>query len=233
MGLVLDIIIICVIALFILVGVRRGFIRAAVRFAGVLAAAVFASILGDILATLIYDNFFREEFTRKISESISGVTGSVGASAGVSRVLDGLPDFLQRALEGAGITVDKLAAMLSTGTGDAARIISDAISPVFINMLKVLCVIVLFMILMIVVRGLKNIVAGMFNLPLLGWLNSLLGGVFGLLMSLLFIWIVLAIINVFTPMLSLEAQLTIEDTVGMSVLADRFISFNPFDGMFK
>ncbi len=229
MGFVLDIIIICVAALFVLVGVRRGFIRAAVRFVGVFAAAVLASILGDIFATLIYDNFFREEFTRKISESISGVAGP----SGVSRVLEGLPDFLRRALEGAGVTADKLTALLATSSGDAAQMISDTISPVFINMLKVLCVIVLFMVLMLVVRGLAHIISGVFNFPLLGWVNSLLGGVFGLLMALLTIWIILAVINVFTPMFTAETQRIIEDTVSTSVIADKFVGFNPFDGMFK
>lgn len=229
MGYVIDIIIICVAALFVLIGIRRGFVHTAVRLVGTLAALVLSSVFGGMVAEGIYNTFFRAEFTSKISEGIAA--GNL--AGGAQQVLSELPELLRRALEGAGITEAKISAILASQAGDAAELISNAISPVLINLLKVLAMIVIFMILMIVVRVLANLVSQIFELPILGWVNSALGGLVGFGIALISIWFVLSVINVFVPMFSEDMQKSFNSTVGMSILADKFMSFNPFDGMFK
>lgn len=229
MGYVFDIVIVCVIALFVLIGIRRGLVRAAVRFFGVLIVTFVSAALGEAIATGIYNTFFRDSFIEKINLAIADVSGTEQ----VYEALDSLPEFLQRGLNAAGINSAKLSSMLSSKSGEAAEIMADAISPVFIGMIKVLVVIVLFMVLMMLVRAISNMVGATFRLPILRSVDSALGGVFGFLMALMTIWIILALLGVFSPMLSTEMQQSINDVMEMSVLADKFISFNPLDSIFK
>lgn len=228
MSIALDIILIIIFLITILLGVRRGFIKSAARFIGTIIAACLAAYLGGLAAQWIFDALFRDSLLEKVNESISGLTGMES----IVGVFETLPDFIVRALESAGVTTDSLMAGISTGQGQVAEVIVEMISPVFIGFIKVLTVIVLFMLLMIVVRVLSNFIDSLFDLPILNFVNSALGGVFGFLTGLLVVWIVVAILQVFTPMLSTELQSAVDSSIESSVVASIFLGFNPFAALF-
>lgn len=229
MSFALDIILICILVIAILIGVKRGFVRSAARFIGTIFAAVISSVLGGMAATGIYNALFRGALVERVNESVSGLTNAESAMG----VLSSLPDFIVRALEEAGITEASLNAQIASGRGQIADTIVDVISPVFIGFIKVLAVIVIFMILMVVVRLLANFLDRLFDLPILGAVNSLLGGVFGVLSGVLIIWIVLGIMIVFIPMLSSDMQTVVESSINDSALASFFTGFNPLAWIFK
>lgn len=229
MSIALDIILIVIFLITILLGLKRGFIKSAARFIGTVIAVCIAAWLGGLAAEWIFDALFRDSLIERVNESISGLTGMES----VMGVFDTLPDFIVRALEGAGITADSLMSGINAGQGQAAGVIVDMIAPVFIGFIKVLTVIVLFMLLMIVVRVLSNFIDTLFDLPLLNAVNSALGGVFGFLTGLLVVWIVVAVLQVFTPMLSSELQTAVDDSMKNSVIAGIFLGFNPFASLFR
>ena len=148
-------------------------------------------------------------------------------------MLGSLPDFIIRALEDAGITEAALKGGVASQTGQTAELLAASLEPVFVGFLKVLTVIALFLLFMVVVRILANVVSAAFELPVLSQLNGLLGGVFGLLLGLLSVWVVLAALKVFLPMLSSDMQLQIENWLQQSVVAGTFVGANPLTGMFR
>lgn len=229
MSIALDIILIIIFLITILLGIRRGFIKSAARFIGTVIAACLAAWLGGLAAQWIFDTLFRESLLERVNESISGLTGMES----VAGVFATLPDFIVRALESAGITADSLMSGINAGQGQAAEVIVNMISPVFIGFIKVLTVIVLFALLMIVVRVLANFIDSLFDLPILNVVNSALGGVFGFLTGLLVVWVVVAVLQVFTPMLSTELQAAVDGSIKDSAIASVFLGFNPFAALFR
>lgn len=232
MNMILDIGLLCVFLFFILIGVKRGFIRSAVHFLGAVIAAFLASALGGAAAKWVFDTLFREALVSKIGETILSLGGQ-GAAAAAEETLSSLPDFIQRALEEAGITVGSLQGMLASKTGEAAELIADALSPVFVSFLKVLAVIVLFMLFTMLVRVLANLVASVFRLPVLRQLDGLLGGVFGFLLALVALWILVSAVQVFIPMLVAGARADLEEALDHSLLAGLLIKSNPMGTMFR
>lgn len=232
MNMILDIGLLCVFLFFILIGVKRGFIRSAVHFLGAVIAAFLASALGGAAAKWVFDTLFREALVSKIGETIFSLGGQ-GAAAAAEETLSSLPDFIQRALEEAGITVGSLQGMLASKTGEAAELIADALSPVFVSFLKVLAVIVLFMLFTMLVRVLANLVASVFRLPVLRQLDGLLGGVFGFLLALVALWILVSAVQVFIPMLAVGARADLEEALDHSLLAGLLIKSNPMGTMFR
>ena len=97
----------------------------------------------------------------------------------------------------------------------------------------ILAVIVLFCLFMIVVRLAANLLSAAFQLPLLNGVNALLGGVFGLLLAVVSLWILLAAVEVFTPMLASDVQAQMEDALRQSTLAGPLVNWNPLDIMFQ
>lgn len=232
MNMILDIGLLCVFLFFILIGVKRGFIRSAVHFLGAVIAAFLASALGGAAAKWVFDTLFREALVSKIGETILSLGGQ-GAAAAAEETISSLPDFIQRALEEAGITVGSLQGMLASKTGEAAELIADALSPVFVSFLKVLAVIVLFMLFTMLVRVLANLVASVFRLPVLRQLDGLLGGVFGFLLALVALWILISAVQVFIPMLAVGARADLEEALDHSLLAGLLIKSNPMGTMFR
>lgn len=232
MNMILDIGLLCVFLFFILIGVKRGFIRSAVHFLGAVIATFLASALGGAAAKWVFDTLFREALVSKIGETIFSLGGQ-GAAAAAEETLSSLPDFIQRALEEAGITVGSLQGMLASKTGEAAELIADALSPVFVSFLKVLAVIVLFMLFTMLVRVLANLVASVFRLPVLRQLDGLLGGVFGFLLALVALWILVSAVQVFIPMLAVGARADLEEALDHSLLAGLLIKSNPMGTMFR
>ncbi len=232
MGYALDLIIVVVCVLFVAIGAHRGFIRSAAHFLGAVIAASFAGLLGGPVAQWLFDTLFRPALVERIGESLTEL-GNGDTYTMVQGVFASLPDFLIRALESGGVTAASVTEAMAAQSGQAADLIASALAPVFVGFLKVLVVIVLFCLFMVLVRVLSNLLATAFRLPILNAVDGLLGGVFGLFLAVVSIWIVLAAIHVFTPMLAADAQAQVETALRQSYLTGLVVHWNPLGIMFQ
>lgn len=232
MGYILDGIILLICLLCVLVGVKKGFIHSVVRFLGSIIAALLASAMGGAIAQWLFDTMFRDAMVEKINASLQAL-GSDNAAAAAGQVLSSLPDFLVRALEEAGVTLETVSHAINSQTSGAAGMVVDYLSPVFVNFLKVLAVIVLFFLFMTLVRLLAALVSDLLRLPILKELDGILGGVFGFLMALVSVWVVVAGITVFMPMLDSSSQQQVQAMLDGSLLTGVLVNMNPLGGMFK
>lgn len=232
MGYVWDLVFVGVCVVFVAIGAHRGFIRSAAHFLGAVISACLAALLGGAVAQWVFDTLFRPALVEWIGESLSSI-GNGDTYTAVQGVLATLPDFVLRALTDAGVTAASITEALSGQSGQASEMIADSLSPVFVGFLKVLAVIVLFSLFMIVVRIVANALSTAFRLPILSAVNGLLGGVFGLMLAVVSIWIVLAAIRVFTPMLAADTQAQVETALRQSYVAGMMVHWNPLGIMFQ
>ena len=232
MGYILDGIILLICLLCVLIGVKRGFIHSVVRFLGSIIAALLASALGGVLAQWLFDTMFRGAMVEKINSSLQTL-GADNAAAAASQVLASLPDFLVRALEEAGVTLETVSHAINSQTSGAAGMVVDYLSPVFVNFLKVLAGIVLFFLFRTIVRLLAALVGDILRLPILKEVDGLLGGVFGFLLAMVSVWVVVAGVMVFMPMLDSGTQQQVQEALDGSLLTGVLVNMNPLRGMFQ
>ena len=138
-----------------------------------------------------------------------------------------------RALEEAGVTASSVSGEITAQTEQAAVMITNYLAPVLISFLKVLAVIVLFCLFMVVVRFLAALVGRLLKLPILGTVDGLLGGVFGFLLALLSVWIVVAALTVFMPLLDASTEYQVGEVLNSSLIAGTFVDLNPLKAMFS
>lgn len=229
MGFTADICIIVILILCIVVGVSRGFVYSAVKFLGAIAAAVLSAMLSTPIATWLFQTFFRTSLLEKVNDALSGSVDLTGVAA----VLEQFPEFITQLLAKQGITQQSLLKTIETQQGNAGVLIVDTLAPALIALLEVLVAIVLFMLFLIVVRGVASLISGVFRLPVLDTINKLLGGLTGLLTGILTIWLLLTVLQAISPALSLEAQAAVNRFFDSSVAAKVFQSFNPMTGLFS
>ena len=175
---------------------------------------------------------FRPALVERIGESLIEL-GNGDTYTMVQGVFASLPDFLIRALESGGVTAASVTEAMAAQSGQAADLVASALAPVFVGFLKVLVVIVLFCLFMVLVRVVSNLLAAAFRLPVLNAVDGLLGGVFGLFLAVVSIWIVLAAVHVFTPMLAADAQAQVEAALRQSYLTGFVVYWNPLGILFQ
>ncbi len=232
MSIAIDLILICIVVTFVSNGVHRGFIRTGIRFIGGVISAALSSALGSPAASWIYDKFFRDAFLQKVESGMLS-PGAENMAESAVEILQSLPGFIQRALASGGITEETVRSMLERGSGEAAGLVADALSPVFVDFLRVLCVIFVFTICMFLVRLIGDVVSAAFQIPGLSQLNKILGGLFGLLSAVFFLCIAVAALKVFVPMLTDEMQLDFETLLSETRLAGLIYKWDPLGSLFK
>ncbi len=232
MGVTLDVALALVCLVFVAVGAHRGLIRSAAHFLGAVVAACLSALLGGAVAQWVFDALFRPALVERVGEYLASL-GSADTYAAVQQVFSSLPEFLLRALDQAGVNAASVTEAMAGQSGQAAELIANALAPVFVSFLKVLAVIVLFCLFMVLVRIASNALSMVFHLPLLNVLDGLLGGVFGLLLAVTSVWIALAAVQVFIPMLSADVQAQVENALRQSYVAGLIVSWNPLEIMFQ
>lgn len=230
MQFVFDAIILVMLIIFTVIGVKKGFVRACAEFLGAIASAIAASMLGGQLASFLYNTFFKEGIYEKISTAVSA--DGAGVSDGIKKLFEGLPDFVVQWLSSNGITAKGLEASAGQSSKAVATVITDTLSPVFISLIKVFVVIILFLLFMIIIKAIANLLSGIFSLPILRQINGLLGGVCGLFLGTIVIWIVVGAVQFFEPMMASDLQKDMDKTINNSIICKYVVAMNPVKWIF-
>ena len=216
---IVDYVIIGVVAVSVLYGLYRGFVASVLSMGGGLISFTASFALYPKLAALIQNN---EELQRtllhytdassRIGDLELALTNVVNLGReGIQQVLSNvsLPSPLDSILQ---VNLENLV----YGTSGAASTVSDYVNQTILQAsINIICFIVCFIGLYIVVSLLLNLIRAVFRFPVLKQLDSLAGGVFGLLRGILLCLIVFTLIPLVQTMIPLDfiTQLLDESTL--------------------
>lgn len=220
---ILDIAALAAFVIFAAVGAKKGLIKACADFLGGVIAMVGAAMLSTPAAQWVFETFFRTSLEEKIATLVEGLT--VGEA--VQAVFSAFPDVIRRGLEAAQITQGSVVAQMQDSVDPLAKGITDALAPMLVSLISAMAMVVLFVLLLVVIRGIATLLTGLFDLPILRGLNAAAGAVFGALLSVPVIWVVLACIRIFTPLLSEDIGAYVQVMLSNSVVAGVFYEMNP------
>ena len=224
-----DGIILLVVVMFTVIGVKKGFVKSIAEFLGAVISAIAASWVGGIISTAVYDSFFRQG----VYDKIQAAATSTEAGGTAEKILNSMPEMIVKFLEMNGITAESIRTTVDTAGASAAKAVTDAVSPVFIGIIKVFAVIVLFLLFMIIISAVARLISGICRLPVLRQVNGLLGGIFGLMLGTIVVWIVVGAIQFFVPMMSQDIQKNVDTTVNNSYIAKVVANLNPIKWIFE
>ena len=200
MNIILDLIVVAIIALTVILSVKRGFVRSAVELAGFVLAVVLAFNLGPVLADTTYESVIREPVAKTVAGSLDSAVGEQVTSLS-DKVWSGIPSFITSNAEKFGITRDvmdsSLNAVTSNNTADIALELTDkVVKPVAVAGLKVVYGFLIFIILAILAKILAKPINKLFSISFVGTLNRLLGAVLGLGKGIVYAILFCAIISI-------------------------------------
>lgn len=165
---------------------RRGLVHTIVSLLGYIAAAFLAKIGSPAAAKFLYDNVVRDAIrlalSRRLEEAVAG-----GGEVAVD-VLDLVPDTLLRIMGQSG----REAAVTSVAA-DAGEMVETVIEAALRNpvvaILQAVCFLIIFSLAAFLVRYVARLFTGIYRIPVVGSINTMLGGVVGVLQALLILYI--------------------------------------------
>lgn len=176
---VLDIIIAALLILGFFVYYRKGLLAAAVGIIGAIASLLIAFWASEKLTPFVYDNFVENKLGSFVQE----------------KLVDGGSDYLSGLL---GTDVD-LSGITGTGGEDGVEgektggIIGETVASNARNIVRTVLAIIIFALALLITRLLARLLRRANDVPLLGSVNKLFGGVLGLAMGALWCYIFVSV----------------------------------------
>lgn len=179
-ALILDLLIVGIIVLCIFLSARYGFARTLVEVIGFAAALIVAFTISSPLADITYDKMVEPAIEEKIVEALDS------GSAVSDNLWDSLPQAVKNYSPHFGITKDAFGssvdAVVSKNADDISKKVSaDVIKPIIVRLLGIIYSSLISVILIVLVKIAAKYVNEMFSISVAGKINTVLGGVFGLI----------------------------------------------------
>lgn len=231
-SLAIDAVLVVIVLACTVWGLKKGFVKSLLGFIGYVVALLAAIGISNWLAAFVYDGFLREVFIQKISSVLTDGAASTAAEQ-AEKLLEALPGFVANALGNQGLTAESLEGTLTGSVAVIAPQVADMISPVVINLMRIIFTVVLFSALLFLVRVLVKAVGSVFRLPVLRQMDSLLGGAFGLLSGFVFVLLLTAILGLAVPMMKEDTAAAWQGGIQNSHVMKLADEYNPLQDLFK
>lgn len=198
---ILDIIIVSIVLLFALIGLKRGIAKTIYGLLCLAIAGILAYLCGKLLAEFVYNNYILNSITESVKTSFE--SSSVNSAKVSENVFTALPGVFSGVLQGMGITQKGFATSIDSASSftqsATMTVVDNVISPVLISFLSVGFTILMFIIFMLLLKfviGRK--ILKLFELPVIKWVNALLGFVLGVGEGILIVFICVLVLRLFS-----------------------------------
>ncbi len=233
-ALILDILIAFIFLFYFIMNWKRGFLASLFKILGFAIACAGAYIGSRALAETVYQLFLRQKLIKSVSETLVNTTSDLNMS--VDAVLSNVPVWLRSFFidffggrEGVQNEVGSL--MSDSVHSMSVSVTDEMLYPILYTVLQAVFFILLFFAIMIVVKGLSRILKGVKHIPLLGPVNSLLGGILGIVQGVLIAVILVLVLNLFNGVTANSVKYVNQDAISQTYIFRHFYDWNPIGGI--
>lgn len=236
MGIVIDIILLIMTAVFVVRHARLGFVKSVLNSLKALFAIGLAFLLRVPVAKLFDSLFMNKAVTQWVYESLLASANGTDPAFDLVTLYETCPMAYNGLLSTFGLDVEALEGQITNveGIGDEVLVaLSENIGSSISYMCSLaIALLVLFIISIIALTIVIAVLDVVTRLPVLNFLNRVLGAVIGVVWALLFAWglgTVLTVVSTFVP--DVIGQNAITDSVVLGLLAD-INALNIIPGLF-
>ncbi len=195
---ILDIIIVAFVLLFMVIGIKRGIAKSLFGIICIAVAGILAYFAGKFLAEYVYNTFILNPINDSIKASFESASVSSGKVS--EGIFDCIPGVLTSLLGSLGITQKGFAGSINSASHLTEKAVlaavDDVISPVIITFISVGFIILLYIIFWLILRlAVGRKLLKLFELPIIKWVNALLGGILGLGEGILLLFLAIIVIR--------------------------------------
>ncbi|MDR1891393.1 MAG: CvpA family protein [Oscillospiraceae bacterium] len=203
MGVIIDLLLVLVIALFVVLCYKKGFIATFVSMFGTVISGVVAFALSKPVASFIYSNFMEKPIYTALESTFTAKAPDMSnVDSVVKSIADSLPSFMSGTAQNISDSIKgEVAGKLQSGADALLHTVQDnVIKPLALKFVGIFAIIILFLLCLIVVRLLSRPLKKLVNLPLIGPANKILGAVIGLIQGIIAAAVIAAVLSLIVPL---------------------------------
>ncbi len=190
-NLIVDLLIIAIIAIGAIIGAKRGFIKSVLKTCAGIIALIVAYAFNKPLSAFLSEKYFHGPIEEKISVALDTHLGGALDTLTPEKLVSGVPDALKNILNLVGYDIEKIASEAIASGADTVSRFCESSAAVIANALST---IIAFSVLLIgsfiILRILAFVLDSIFrHIPGIKQLNSTLGLLFGLICTVLNVWL--------------------------------------------
>lgn len=182
-----------IIALLVWNSARNGFLRSIVNFLSAIASAVAAGLLSEPAARFLYTNIVRDAIRAVVNRNVANMLEEGFSSSGNLAAL--IPGWMQSMVPAGTETALPIGEVDITPMVDA--FIESALAQPVIMLLRGVCFFVLFTVFMVAARFIARALGAVNRIPLVGSVNTMLGGILGVGQALITLYILALLVQVY------------------------------------
>lgn len=210
MGFIYDIIVILIVLFAAVSAMKKGFAYTLVNFAGYIVSLFAALMLSKPIAQMICDKLIAPSVYLKLTESINAAGNNI--LAGIESYVSSLPGFAQGLF-----SFDSYGAQAGADASSAATAISNTvIMPVVVNIVSGLMFVIIFSVLLFLVHRVANITKFVKHVPLIGFVNKVLGAAMGIVKGLILAYLFFCVVSLASVWLGASFDIFSPDAIAAS-----------------
>ena len=183
MSVVLDVILVVIFAAFVLTAAKKGFVKTLLELVAVAAALILSYQLSPVVAQGAYDGFVKESMVTSIEEQIDENFNTATAAKKAEVTLEALPEFMVSLASSAGVEINDIKAKIASekfsSQNIATELVEKVAEPIVIGAMTIVIFMILAIILIFALKFVAHLVSKLFDVPLIGTANKVLGALLG------------------------------------------------------
>lgn len=196
MDFIVDAIIIAIIAVVIVRSSKKGFVSSLVDAFAMIIATIVSYMFTPEVSQFIYDSFIKNSVSKGFEKVLDDMNTNTAVADKVDAMIASLPESAVNLADSLGIiNLNSIGAGIHMpGVIDDNQLITTVLNDfaynVMITITKIVVFFILFVVATLVLRMVSNFLENINKIPLIGKLNSTLGGVLGVAKALIIILVV-------------------------------------------
>ena len=196
MNFIVDAIIIAIIAIVIVRSSKKGFVSSLIDTFAMIIATIVSYMFTPEVSQFVYDSFIKNSVSKGFEKVLDDMNTNAAVADKVDAMIASLPEGAVNLADGLGIiNLNAIGAGIHMpGVIDNNQLITTVLNDfaynVMITITKVVVFFILFVLATLVLRMVSNFLENINKIPLIGKLNSTLGGVLGVAKALIIILVV-------------------------------------------
>lgn len=228
-----DLLLVGIVLGCIYLGVQKGFLRMLVSFVGNILAVMISAFVSSAGADWLYVNYagpaIREGVETRVStlgaEATVGELLAAATKSFPSTIREAMRKFAQESTE----VMSSLTEALGQTTGELAGTAAEAVvQPIIHFLIQTVLFLVLLGILSFVIARIADLFGGLKHVPIVGPVNTLLGGAFGLLQAAVVVLLIVLLLRVLIVVTGGQLMFINEATIDRTYVFRYFYAYDLF-----
>ena len=194
-SIILDIAYVIIFLLVVISAYRKGFLRSVILCLGYIASIIISISVSRYLSKIIFDTFIRDNIIKAVNSKLTGNVNADGIQTIVAEFMSKLPNIITKSISayfgGQQGIIDNIQNSSGGVINNIGITIADNIvAPIVITLLQTLVCVIVFVLCIIVVKMIARLFTGFYAIPVIGPINSILGGVVGIAQAAILLYII-------------------------------------------